>query len=72
MVTKVLKIFSDFRHHKCIVFVSKSSVNSVAVNVAVFIGSDHMAAWVAQHVADADRLTIALIHSNPPVDQYAL
>ena len=31
-----------------------------------------MAAWVAQHVADADRLTIALIHSNPPVDQYAL
>ena len=39
-------------------------------SVSVFIGSDHMDAWAAQHVADADHLQIALIHSNPPVDQY--
>ena len=54
----------------CIVFLSKSFVYSLPPSVSVFIGSDHKDAWAAQHVADADRLPIALIHSNPPVDQY--
>ena len=66
--TNVLKSLlidkSGFGQHKsyCILFVSQSFVYSVALTVvAVFIGSDHKAGWVAQHVADADRLPIALI-----------
>ena len=54
----------------CIVFLGKSLVYSKPLSVSVFIGSDHLNAWAAQRVADADRLPVALIHSNPPVDQY--